>query len=375
MSNKTNELFQQLGDAVNKGDRQSTLAALAKFMQELGLLPDQQPGLPQQSGTDNGQSNQDPNPQPSQEDFDGYEGFNCARIAAREIWDEQSRKSQALEQAHYANASDEKAKKDWHEHLNATIARQSRKLLDDLVSRLSFMQVARTKYDVGHKSGRITPRCSVRVASGDEKPFAKKDRPGAPANVTLVIAHDVSGSMGNALRDQNQNHSLRLVYALQALQEVYPSINVLVVPWSSRASCHDGIEISGITQLDQYLCGTVMASAFESLYESESYKDAVRKGDAIVGVMITDGETDSSDRQKCKVLMAKNKARSEEWCCAVIGQWNARANRGEGEYGTAKLQEVFGAQRTFGFGSVPASIPMIAKTIQKTITRAESRRK
>lgn len=369
---KSRELFQQLGDAVNKGDKQSTLAALAKFMQELGLLPDQPQGQPEQSNTDDGQQQDSNSADNHGIDEKEFNAFDCARTAAREIYEEQTQLATNLESKAYRGPQNQQA---WNDHLDSVIARQSRKLINDLVSRLSFMKVAKTKYDIGHKAGRITPKCAVRVASNDEKPFAKRIRPGAPAGITLVIAHDVSGSMGHALRDKNQNHSLRLVHALQTLKDVYPSINVLVCPWSGIASCHEDMSPSAITQLDQYGCGTRMHSAFESMYSSDLYKQAVQKGDAIVGVMVTDGETDKEDRDKCRCEMTQNRARSEEWCCVVIDQWNARLNDGQGGYGTAKLEEVFGKNRTFGFYSVPDSISMISKTIQKAITKAESRRK
>ena len=303
--NKTSELYQQLGDAVNKGDKQSTLAALAKFMQELGLLPDQPQGQPEQSNTDDGAGDgQQQGPDADDNhgiDESNFDAFDCARIAAREIYQEQTQIAHDLEMKAYRTPQNQQA---WDDHLDSVIARQSRKLVSDLVSRLSFMKVAKTKYDVGHKSGRITPKCAVRVASNDLKPFAKRTRPGAPAGITLVIAHDVSGSMGHVLRDKNQNHSLRLVHALQSLKDVYPSINVLVCPWSGIASCHEDIPVSGITKLDQYGCGTRMHSSFESIYKSPQYKQAVQRGDAIVGIMVTDGETDKQDRDQCRCLMA-----------------------------------------------------------------------
>jgi hypothetical protein len=164
--------------------------------------------------------------------------------------------------------------------------------------------------------------------------------------------------------------ALTLVTALQTVEDAYPNIKVLVVPWATNAVCKEHLRAGEIVKMPHYHSGTNMSSAFDALKQNGIYLESVANKDAIVGVMITDGHNTSQDKLSCNRFM-KSIGRTQSWCCAVIGH---KDRNKPNEYMTLNQEEVFGLANTFGFSNVNESVPIIAKTIQKTIARAEARR-
>ena len=362
------ELYEDLGKALESGDQGSAARVLIELLSSLGIKPKAAPGQPPPTqpppfeGQGQGQGD---GPEPE---------VDMQNMTSRPDPSIANRSSEDLQAENDAYKNRRKNPEPWVKYIDQFIAKRSKKLVEILTDRLAFMKCDEARNEVGHKTGRLTSKSAFRVATEHSEPFARKTKPKAPNSVTLIIAHDVSGSMGDETSEYcNMHQSLCLVHALQALGEVYPGLNVLTVPWASNASCHKDLTVGGITMLDQYQSGTYMEGAFNCIRDHEDYKLAVSNRDAIVGIMITDGTACPRDVDKCKKAV-ENSSPTEHWCCAVIGlqRWDEATDTYVPR--TGGQEHAFGDANTMAFVSVNESIPLISKTIQKVVAKSEARR-
>lgn len=368
------DAYKELGNALDQGDQGSAVKALMSLLQQLGITPpESKQESPLQHQQTQEQEQETKQPEASTETPKDLSNFGVEKPLTRE--EKQGHKREEVQKLNDA------ASREWEHKRNPTedngygkeledwLDRRARRISASLISRLSFLKADTSRRKIGHKSGRITSKSAVPVATNDNAPFAKRTVPRKPSRVLIVIAHDVSGSMGISKSNDNMGQALTLVTALQTIEEAYPSIKVLVVPWATNAYCKERVRAGEIVRMPHYHTGTNMSSAFSALQGNDTYKKSVLQKDAIVGIMITDGHNTASDKIACNKFM-KSIGRTQSWCCAVIGHKNSQTK----EYQTLNQEDVFGPANTFGFANVNESIPIIAKTIQKTIARAEARR-
>ena len=369
------DAYKELGNALDQGDQGSAVKALMDLLQQLGITPPeskQESPLQQQQTQEPEQgTNQPESNAPPPEDLNNFgETKPITKEEKQRLEHEEDAKFRSAASREWDAKRNPKNDDGYGKELDDWLERKARRISASLISRLSFLKADTSRRKIGHKSGRITSKSAVPVATNDDAPFAKRTVPRKPSRVLVVIAHDVSGSMGVSKSSDNMGQALTLVTALQTLEDDYPNIKVLVVPWATDARCGEKIRAGEIIKMPHYHTGTNMSSAFTALQKNETYKQSVANKDAIVGVMITDGHNTSRDKFSCNKFI-KSIGRTQSWCCAVIGH---KDRNKPNEYMTLNQEEVFGLANTFGFSNVNESVPIIAKTIQKTIARAEARR-
>ena len=287
---------------------------------------------------------------------------------------EQQRAESSLEREARKRQATSKDKKAYADYVTKYVEQKSRRLVSALQDRLSFMACDASRKQVGYKSGRLTGKSCMRVATQDEQPFARKAAPKSAAKITLFIAHDVSGSMGHPTHEEsNMFQAFCLVHALKTLQDVYPSIQVISVPWSTSAYCLTDENVGHSVNLDNFSGGTRMAPALRKIHGHEAYKEAIANKDAVIGVMITDGTGGDTDMQDSKRIVKKEMAATETWCCAVVG--NVTYNEdGTITPNTLGQEKIWGKANTIACRTVHEAVNSISKTVQKCIAKAEAKR-